>query len=156
MLGGFLMNNNYQTNLSNILNQFLCNIAVEVTKMYNIHWNLVGPNFLGLHKKYQEYYEKFSDMFDQVAERIKMVGGFPITNVQMFEQGSTVKSIASKDYPANEAIPITIADFGILLSMAKTINDLATKANDSNTSGLMGDYESFFEKQLWMLKAQLK
>ena len=41
-----------------ILNEYLANLQVETNNLYNMHFNIVGESFFGLHRKLQEYYEK--------------------------------------------------------------------------------------------------
>jgi starvation-inducible DNA-binding protein len=43
----------------------------------HIHWNLVGPNFIGVHEMLDPQYEGVSAMVDTVAERIATLGGSP-------------------------------------------------------------------------------
>jgi len=62
----------------NILNEYMTNIKVEDNNLYNLHFNVVGMSFMGLHKKLQEYYENFNNFYDSLSERIKMLDGFPI------------------------------------------------------------------------------
>ena len=126
------MNNNtnaYQSNMISILNQYLSNIAVMNVKLYNFHWNVVGPFFFGLHPKLQQYFEQTTQMYDQVAERIKMLSGYPITNLPMYEQTSTIKSVESKDYTEKEILQMLIRDFEVLLAMTYETGNLAAQRN---------------------------
>lgn len=149
-------NNSYASNMTNILNQYLSNIAVLNINLYNYHWNVIGPLFNDLHSKLQEYYEQTTLMFDQIAERIKMLNGFPITSLQNYSQISTIKNIESKNYNDKDIIIAIIKDFEIILTMTYEIGTIANQANDLNTINLMTNYATFFDKQLWILRANLK
>jgi len=156
------MNNNittnsslYRNNMANLLNQYLSNIAVIITKLYNYHWNVVDDLFILIHDKTKEYYTKMQEIYDEVAERIKMLNGYPITTLEEYSKISTIKSVESKDYDRNTIIRSIISDFEILLSIVQEIGDIATQVNDMNTINLVTMYTTFFEKQLWMLRAQL-
>lgn len=43
----------------------------------HIHWNVVGPQFIGVHEMLDPQYEAISEMADQTAERIALLGGVP-------------------------------------------------------------------------------
>jgi starvation-inducible DNA-binding protein len=147
---------NMQTQMVNHLNQFLSNIAVLTNKMYNYHWNVTGPHFFVLHGKFQEYYEKGNEMFDEVAERIKQLDGFPITSLAAYENTAGIRSAESKKYSASEAVNNTISDFKYLHRIGTDIAGYAESIGDGATKSIIGDYLTYLEKQLWMLEANLK
>jgi starvation-inducible DNA-binding protein len=43
----------------------------------HIHWNVVGPNFIGVHQMLDPQYEGVQLMVDDLAERIASLGGVP-------------------------------------------------------------------------------
>jgi starvation-inducible DNA-binding protein len=149
-------NNSYQNQMITYLNQFLSSIAVLTNKMYNYHWNIIGPDFWPLHVKLQEYYEKGNDEFDVIAERIKQLGGYPLTSLAMYSANSGIKEAESKNYTGREAIMGLINDFKIIHKMGSDIASYASSIGDGVTGGLIGDYLAYIEKQLWMLEANLK
>jgi starvation-inducible DNA-binding protein len=44
----------------------------------HIHWNVIGPNFIGVHEMLDPHVEAVREMTDTVAERIATLGGEPI------------------------------------------------------------------------------
>ena len=44
----------------------------------HIHWNVVGPHFIGVHEMLDPQYAAVSEMVDDVAERIATMGGQPL------------------------------------------------------------------------------
>ena len=44
----------------------------------HIHWNVVGPSFIGVHEMLDPQYQAVQTMVDDVAERIATLGGSPI------------------------------------------------------------------------------
>ncbi|HHT37816.1 MAG TPA: DNA starvation/stationary phase protection protein [Mollicutes bacterium] len=147
---------NYQQQIINYLNQFLSNIVALTIKMYNYHWNIVGPHFFTLHSKFEEYYKKSTDMFDIIAERIKQLDGFPITTISGFSSNIGLREAESKNYTANEVIRSTIGDFKYIHRMGSDIASYAASIGDGVTSGLIGNFLQYLEKQLWMLEASIK
>jgi starvation-inducible DNA-binding protein len=43
----------------------------------HIHWNVVGPSFIGVHQMLDPQYTGVAEMVDEVAERIATLGGVP-------------------------------------------------------------------------------
>ena len=43
----------------------------------HIHWNVVGPNFIGVHQMLDPQYAGVQEMVDDLAERIASLGGVP-------------------------------------------------------------------------------
>lgn len=140
----------------NILNEYMANIKVEINNLYNLHFNVVGMSFMGLHKKLQEYYEKFNIFFDNIAERIKMLNGYPITSLVKIEEVSTIKSMKSMDFNANQVMNILDNDFSFLIEYTKDLIKLFSEKNDYYTSSMLTDILMYLEKEIWMIKTSIK
>ncbi|MFV0249969.1 MAG: Dps family protein [Bacilli bacterium] len=153
-MGGFFTEQN--NNFIQILNEYMSNLYVEVNNLYNMHFNVVGNKFLTLHTKLQEYYENISLMFDNIAERIKMLGGYPITSLIKIEETSTIKSMISRDFNDKQVLEVLENDFQFLFDYTKDINIHFIKINDFYTSSILTNNLIFFEKKLWMIRNSLK
>lgn len=139
-----------------ILNEYLANLKVLNNNLYNLHFNVVGEQFFSLHKKLEEYYLKIGDMYDEIAERIKMLNQYPITSLIEYEEKSTIKSMRSQDFNSKQVYGILINDFNFMLSFSKELVEYATETNDLGTSNIINNYINFFEKELWMLNVSNK
>lgn len=142
--------------MTKALNEYMANLKVETNNLYNMHFNIVGSSFFGLHKKLQDYYEKVSIMYDNTAERIKMLEGYPITSLKEIENTSQIKSMISQDYTGNQVLDVLQNDFNFLALYTKDLIEYANKSNDYYTSNMLNDNLNFFEKELWMIKSSLK
>ena len=140
----------------NILNEYMANIKVEDNNLYNLHFNIVGMSFMGLHKKLQEYYENYNKFYDSLSERIKMLDGFPITSLVKFEETSTIKSMKSMNFNANQVLNILDNDFSFLVEYTKDLIKVFNDKNDYYTSNILNNILMYLEKELWMIKSSLK
>lgn len=140
----------------NILNEYMSNIKVESNNLYNLHFNVVGMSFMGLHKKIQEYYENFNLFYDSIAERIKMLNGYPITSLVKIEETSTIKSMKSMDFNANQVLNILDNDFSFLTEYTKDLIKVFNDKIDYYTSNILNNILMYIEKELWMIKSSLK
>lgn len=139
-----------------ILNEYLSNLKVLNNNLYNLHFNVIGEHFFTLHKKLDDYYNAVANMYDEVAERIKMLNQYPITSLIEYEEKSTIKSMRSQDFNFKQVLSVLINDFSFMLAFTKELEEYASGINDHVTVNLMNNYINFFEKELWMLAASSK
>ena len=138
-----------------ILNEYMVNLKVLNNNLYNMHFNIVGESFFGLHRKLQEYYEKVALLYDAVAERIKMLGGFPITSLKEIEDISTMKSMKSMSFNGRQVLEVLDNDFTFLKDYTKDLIEYFDKEKDYYTVSMLEDNLYFIEKELWMIKTSL-
>lgn len=65
----------------------------------HIHWNVVGPSFIGVHEMLDPQYAAVQGMVDNVAERIATLGGSPIGT-----PGHIVSARSWDDYSVRRAM----------------------------------------------------
>src|SRR2546426_4054413 len=69
-----------------ILSKVLADEYLLFTKTRNYHWNVVGPHFHDLHKFFESQYEEVDGKIDEIAERIRSLGGNTISTLTEFDQ----------------------------------------------------------------------
>ncbi|WP_404399427.1 DNA starvation/stationary phase protection protein Dps [Idiomarina seosinensis] len=62
-------------------NRMVALIDLQLT-LKHIHWNVVGPNFIGVHEMLDPQVETVREMTDTIAERIATLGGVPVGTPQ--------------------------------------------------------------------------
>ncbi len=63
--------------VSEALQQRLVGLIDLGLTLKHIHWNVVGPNFIGVHKMLDPQYDGVQAMVDDLAERVATLGGVP-------------------------------------------------------------------------------
>jgi starvation-inducible DNA-binding protein len=58
-------------------NRMVALIDLALT-LKHVHWNVVGPNFIGVHEMLDPQVEAVREMVDTIAERIATLGGVPV------------------------------------------------------------------------------
>ena len=139
-----------------ILNEYMSNLKVFNNNLYNMHFNITGSSFGSIHKKLQEYYEKIAIMYDNIAERIKMLNGYPITSLKKIEYTSSIKSMKSQSYNGLQIMEVLDNDFSFLTEYTNDLIAYFNKENDYYTTNILNDNLMFFTKELWMIKSSLK
>src|ERR1019366_9545047 len=61
--------------LNALMNERLASAVDLQTQMKQAHWNVKGPNFIGLHELFDKGKEAVESYVDMIAERIAQLGG---------------------------------------------------------------------------------
>ena len=135
------------------LNVYLSNIAVMTTKLHNLHWNVEGRNFYQTHVYTEGLYDKFFDWYDEVAEAIKMRGGFPFASLKEYVANATIKELESKKVTVDEVNEIVMNDLSTLKEEATKIREEADNDGDFIIVGMLEDHIGELEKNIWFFSA---
>ena len=145
-----------RTKLIDLLNARLADAIDLQTQMKQAHWNVKGPNFIGLHKLFDEINEEVEDYVDDIAERSVELGGVAL---------GTARTVAKKsqlaEYPlqiANghdhvEAVSTALATFGKSVRQAIDASD---ELRDKDTADLFTEISRGVDKWLWFVEAHLQ
>lgn len=137
----------------NKLNTYLANLAVLNVKFHNVHWNVVGKQFVQVHEFTESLYDVFFEQYDAVAEALKMRDVYPVANLKAYLELTTVKEIESKDYSVKEVIDLVETELKALCELATSIRNEADDVNDFVLVAQFEEYIAAFQKNLWFIKA---
>jgi starvation-inducible DNA-binding protein len=140
--------------LTDRLNELLCNYQVYYMNVRGFHWNIKGERFFELHAKFEELYTDALEKIDEIAERIRTLGGVPVHSFSDYVEGSHIKEKRniSDGIEASESI---LASLSTLIEIEREVLRLADEANDEATITVIGEYLSQQEKSVWMFNAFL-
>ncbi len=142
------------TNVHASLNGLLSDTLVLEQKLRHFHWNVQGPQFFALHAKFEQLYDHFADVIDDLAERILTTGGEPVRTLgQALEQAALVEEPGKPD--AMAMVKALAADLKTLHERAVAGLAAAEAAGDRGTVNLLDGLNDELEKTLWMLRATL-
>ena len=139
------------------LNTYLANLAVLNIKIHNLHWNIVGSQFVSVHKYLESEYDKAGERLDEVAELIRMSGEFPVANIKEYLEISTIKEIeTSKEISIKEALEIVLSDIKLQKELALEIRKEADEADNFTVANVMENHIEDYNKQIWFVESSLK
>lgn len=124
-------------------------------KVHNFHWNVRGSDFPQVHKALEEIYEKFADMFDDLAERVIQLGGTPVVTLAEAIKISKIKEETKATFTSKEILKEVLKIYNNLHEDFESLAKLADKDDDRVTASYCDDKLAELEKALWMLNAQL-
>lgn len=138
------------------LNAELATAFVLALNAKRYHWTVSGPHFRDYHLRFEELYTAADGTVDELAERIRMLGGIPLHAPAQIEAQTkaTVSNPATPLTPkamlqealTNEEATIALMHEGI---------ELANGAGDPGTADLLTRFVQVHQKEAWFLREML-
>lgn len=135
------------------INVYVATLAVWNVKLHNIHWNVEGHLFKGIHEYTESLYDRAAEQYDETAEILKMRGEMPVATVTESLQASVIEELPSRVFSCCEAVAVVQADMEKVAKLAREIRDEAAEADDFLVQGTFEGYLAGFAKDLWFLRA---
>jgi len=137
------------------LNEYLSNLAVLNVKLHNLHWNVVGTQFMQIHQFTESLYENVFEKYDAIAELIKIRGEKPLAKVADYLKEATIEELDKDQFTTEEVLEIVKADLCKMKELATEIRNMADEAGDFVVVAEFEDHVAEYEKNLWFIKAML-
>jgi starvation-inducible DNA-binding protein len=121
----------------------------------HVHWNVVGPNFIGVHEMIDPQVDSVRAFADDVAERIAALGSSPEGT-----PGAIVRDRAWDDYAiGRDTVQAHLAALdlvynGVIEDIRKAIDE--TDEVDLVTQDMLIDQAGELEKFQWFVRAHLE
>ncbi|CAK7039080.1 DNA starvation/stationary phase protection protein [Tissierella sp. P1] len=139
-----------------LLQKYLSNLAVLNVKFHNIHWNVVGSQFMQVHNFTEEIYDKLFENLDEVAELLKMKNETPLSTMAEYLEKSNIEEIKAKDFSIKESLEIVKKDMELMKELATDIRNIADEEGDFETVAIFEDYVAYYSKNIWFVNSMLK
>lgn len=134
------------------LNLLLANLHVHYQKLRNYHWNVTGGEFFEIHELTEVEYNQVLTEIDDVAERIRVFGAYPMSTLKEYLSKSEIKETKVK-HNAKEIVKEILDDFGVLISLMIDTIELTQDMGDVSTNEMLTGFMKRREKMHWMLNA---
>ena len=149
------LDENQAQQVASLLQQRLNSLIDLHLTLKHIHWNVVGPAFIGVHEMLDPQVDAVRVMTDDVAERIATLGGEPIgtpgyvVNARSWDDYSLLRAATGEHLAALDVVyGGVIADHRAALA---TLEDLDLVSQDI----LIGQTEKL-ELYQWFVRAHLE
>lgn len=137
------------------LNLLLANYHMHYQKLRNFHWNVLGHDFFDIHEKFEELYNLSKKNIDDIAERIRVFGHTPMSNMSDYLEHAEIEE-SPTDLMADDMVREILSDFQFLLSFMVEADEAAQEIGDFGTIDMMNDFVKDMEKYHWMLTSFLE
>ena len=137
--------------ISAALTTLLADVFALYVKTKNFHWHVSGPNFRDYHLLLDEQSEQIFAMTDDIAERVRKIGGTTIRST-----GHIGRLQRLKDNDAEYVTPLDMLaelreDNKQLVSFMRETHDLCDEYNDVATASLLENWIDETERRHWFL-----
>lgn len=138
-----------------LLNGVLADAHVLYIKTRNFHWNLTSPSFMEFHKLFEEQYDQLGEAIDEIAERVRFLGGAAAGSMAEFLKAASLKEEAGKVKDARQMVAILLKDHeAVIIKLRKDV-DVSEEKGDMGTSDFLTGLMQSHEKTAWMLRSYL-
>lgn len=138
------------------LTRTLSDIQVLYVKTLNVHWNIVDPNFYGIHILLDEQYNALKEAGDQVAERIRSYGSPVIGSMSDFLAHTGLKEKKGAAIVEVAELHDLVDDHeAVIRQLRADIDACADKYGDQGAADLLTAQLQDHQKMAWMLRASL-
>jgi len=136
-----------------LMNQRLASAVDLQMQLKQAHWNVKGPNFIGLHELFDKVYHAVESYVDLIAERVIQLGGIAVGTVRVAASHTRLS-----EYPLSIADGLAHVDAvaGALSTFGQEVRatiDEASAMDDAGTADLFTEVSRGIDKWLWFVEA---
>lgn len=139
----------------NVLSKILADQYVLYTKTRNYHWNVTGEDFSEYHKLFGDQYDALDGDIDDVAERIRSLGGKTPATLSEFTKTARLTEHPNEYPKASIMIANLLADHEKIIQNLRKDIESCGKYGDVGTEDFLTQLLEKHEKTAWMLRATL-
>jgi starvation-inducible DNA-binding protein len=145
------LGSNARRDIAGALNILLADMFALYLKTKNFHWHVSGPHFRGLHLMFDEQAEQIFATTDEIAERVRKVGGLTIHSI-----GEISRLQRIPDNDADYVDPLDMlaelrSDNQALVASLRETHELCDEENDVATASLLENWIDQAERRVWFL-----
>jgi starvation-inducible DNA-binding protein len=138
-------------NITAELNVLLADVFALYLKTKNFHWHVSGPHFRDYHLLLDEQGDQIFAMTDDIAERVRKLGG---TTIRSIGHIARLKHVADNDagyVEPQDMLSELREDNQALMGRMIEIHDLCGDASDVATVSVLEDWIDETQRRVWFL-----
>jgi starvation-inducible DNA-binding protein len=139
--------------LNAIMNQRLASAVDLQMQMKQAHWNVKGPNFIGLHELFDKIAEATESYVDLIAERIVQLGGIAEGTVRVSAARSQLDEYPLAVAEGTSHISGVVTALSTFGHEARGTIAEADDLDDADTADLFTEISRGIDKWLWFVEA---
>lgn len=120
------------------------------------HWNLKGPQFIGVHLMLDGFRNEIDALNDKVAERAVQLGGTALGTAQVVAGATKLPAYPTGIYAIADHIAALIDSYAGYANAVRQNIDETDEAGDADTADLFTEVSRAVDKQLWFLEAHVQ
>jgi len=136
-----------------LLNHRLADSIDLQSQCKQAHWNVKGPQFIALHKLFDEIYEATEEYIDLIAERVVQLGGIAEGTIRVASARSTLTEyplVISSGEEHVAALSDVLAQFS---GKAREAIDELEELEDPDSMDILTEVSRGVDQWLWFVEA---
>ena len=137
--------------ISASLNTLLADAFALYVKTKNFHWHVSGRHFHDYHVLLDEQSDAIFATTDQLAERVRKLGGVTLRSIGEIAKRQTIKDNNEDYVPPREMLRELMEDNKHIAAAMRKAHELCDDHKDSGTAGLLETFIDETERRTWFL-----
>ncbi|WP_439621972.1 DNA starvation/stationary phase protection protein Dps [Gemmata sp.] len=138
-----------------LLNQQLADTFDLFSQTKFAHWNVKGPNFIALHKLFDELAEEVEEHVDEIAERLTALGGVAHGTARQAAATSRVPEFPAGTHKGQEVVAALADRYAATSKLSREAIDKAEGLGDKDTADLFTGLSRDLDEALYFLESHL-
>jgi starvation-inducible DNA-binding protein len=137
--------------ISGALNALLADVFALYLKTKNFHWHMSGPHFRDYHLLLDEQGEQIFAMTDDIAERVRKIGGTTIRSIGQIAKLQRISDNDADYVDPGDMLAELREDNKTLTSKMREVHDVCDEHEDVATASLLENWIDESERRTWFL-----
>ncbi|MGJ4927098.1 Dps family protein [Bradyrhizobium sp. HKCCYLS2038] len=137
--------------ISTALNTLLADAFALYLKTKNFHWHISGRHFRDYHLMLDEQSDAIFATTDQLAERVRKLGGTTLKSIGQVSKLQTIKDNNEEYVPPREMLRELMEDNKHIAASMRKAHELCDDNDDPATAGLLETFIDETERRTWFL-----
>jgi starvation-inducible DNA-binding protein len=137
--------------MSAALNVLLADAFALYLKTKNFHWHVSGRHFRDYHLMLDEQSDAIFATTDQLAERVRKLGGITLRSIGQISKLQTIKDNNESYVPPREMLRELMEDNKHMAAAMRKAHKLAEDHDDTGTAQLLELFIDETERRTWFL-----
>ncbi|MFC0241929.1 Dps family protein [Rhodopseudomonas telluris] len=137
--------------ISVALNTLLADAFALYLKTKNFHWHISGRHFRDYHLMLDEQSDQIFATTDQLAERVRKVGGVTLKSIGQIAKLQTIKDNDEDYVPPREMLRELMNDNKKMAAAMRKAHEIVDDCKDAATAGLLENFIDETERRTWFL-----
>src|SRR5712692_5124512 len=137
--------------ISSNLRRLLADVFVLYVKTKNFHWHISGRHFRDYHLLLDEQSDQIFATTDQLAERVRKIGGTTLKSIGQVAKLQTIKDNNEDYVPPREMLRELMEDNKHIAAAMRKAHQLCDDHEDSGTASLLEVFIDETERRTWFL-----
>jgi starvation-inducible DNA-binding protein len=145
-----------RSQLVSLLNQQLADTFDLMSQTKFAHWNVKGPNFIALHKLFDELAEKVEDFVDEIAERITALGGVALGTARQAAATSHTPEFPANTHKGVDVVAALADRYAAVGKATRAAIDQSDDWGDKTSADLFTEISRGLDQSLYFLESHIQ